>query len=128
MKIVKLIVFSLFALMFINAGLDKFFHYMPMPSPNEFPEDAQKAFTAFMQLPWLMPLVGSIELIGGLLVLFSKTRTLGALILLPVLTGILAHNLTIAPAPVGIGIAAAVLLTDLWILLDNKHKLKAIFE
>lgn len=126
MKILKTIVFSLFALMFINAGLDKFLHYMPMPT--DLPEDAQKAFTAFSSVPWLMPLVGAIEVIGGLLVLIPKTRTLGAIVILPVIVGILAHNLTVAPAAAGIGIAVVLLVINLWILFDNKHKLNAIFS
>ncbi len=126
MKILKTIVFTLFALMFINAGLDKFFHHMPMP--ENLPEDIKKAFGAFMQVPWLLPLVGAMEIIGGLLVLFCKTRTLGALILFPVLVGILAQNFTVAPAAPGIGIALLLFLIDIWILLDNKHKLKDILS
>lgn len=126
MKIFKTIVFTLFALMFINAGLDKFFHYMPMP--EDLPEDAQKAFTAFLSVPWLMPLIAAIEVIGGLLVLFPKTRTLGAIVILPVMVGIVAHNLTVAPAAPGIGIAVVLLAINLWILFDNQHKLKSIFS
>lgn len=112
--------------MFINAGLDKFFHYMPMQT--DMPEEAKKAFAAFMQVPWLLPLVGLMEVVGGILVLFPKTRTLGAIILLPVIIGILAHNFTVAPAAVGIGISVALFIINIWILLDNKHKLKAIFS
>lgn len=124
MKILKIIVFTLFALMFINAGLDKFLHYTPIPT--DLPEDAKKASAAFGAIPWLMPLVGAIELIGGLMSIYPKTRTLGAIVLLPVLVGILSHNLTVAPTAVGIGISVLLFLIDLWILFDNKHKLKAI--
>jgi uncharacterized membrane protein YphA (DoxX/SURF4 family) len=126
MKIFTTILAILFALMFINAGLDKFLHYMPQP--EGMPEEAQKAFAAFMQIPWLMPLVGAIEVIGGLLVLFPKTRTLGAIVILPVMIGILAHNCTVAPAAPGIAIAVVLLFINLWILFDNKHKLKAIID
>lgn len=35
MKIVKFIIFLLFGLMFIQAGLDKFFHFMPTPQLTE---------------------------------------------------------------------------------------------
>ena len=125
MKIVKSIVFILFALMFINAGLDKFLHYMPIP---ELPEDAKKAFAAFMDIPWMMPLVGAVELIGGLLVLFPKTRTLGAIIILPVMVGILLHNLTVAPAAIGIGISVVLFIINIWMLIDNKEKLQSIFN
>lgn len=126
MKILKTIVFVLFALMFINAGLDKFFHYMPMQT--DMPEEAKKAFAAFMQVPWLLPLVGFFEVIGGLLVIFPKTRTLGAIIIFPVMVGILAHNLTVAPAASGIAISAVLFVINIWILLDNKNKLKAVFS
>lgn len=126
MKIVKLILFTLFGLMFINAGLDKFFHYMPMPT--DLPEDAKKAFGAFMQIPWLMPLVGIVEFIGGLLVIFPKTRTLGALILFPVMVGILAHNFSVAPAVVGIAIALVLFLINLWILWEGKKQYQGLFQ
>lgn len=126
MKIVKTILFTLFAIIFINAGLDKFFHYMPIPT--DLPEDSLKVFNAFIQVPWLMPLVGAIELIGGLLAIFSKTRTLGAIVLSPVMAGILAQNFTVDPSGAGVGISVVLFIILLWILLDNKHKLKEIFS
>lgn len=111
--------------MFINAGLDKFLHYMPVP---ELPEETKKVFGALMQIPWLMPLIGAIEFMGGILVLFPKTRTFGAIVLLPIMAGILAQNFTVSPDGVGIAIAVFLFLILLWILWDNKHKLKAIFS
>lgn len=126
MKIIKIVLFTLLGLMFVNAGLDKFFHYMPMP--KDMPEEAQKSFSAFMSVPWLLPLVGFAEVIGGLLVVYPKTRTLGALVLLPVLAGILAQNFTVAPAAPGIGIALVLFLINIWILWDNREKLKGIFS
>ena len=74
-------------LMFINAGLNKFFHYMPVP--KDLPEKAVKAGMTFMEIGWLMPLVGTAEIVGGILFILPKTRALGAIILLPVLTGVL---------------------------------------
>lgn len=35
-----------------------------------------------MTISWLMPLVGLFEIIGGVLVIFSKTRVLGAIVIL----------------------------------------------
>ncbi len=118
MKIVKTILFSLFALMFINAGLDKFFRYMPMPT-DIAPEQA-KDFAAFTEISWLMPLVGLAELIGGLLILVPKMRALGALVLFPVLVGILLINVTVAPE--GIPIVAVLWAILIWIIVDNKQK------
>lgn len=53
MKIVKQIIATLFGLMFINSGLNKFFSYMPMP---ELTPQQQEFFTAFMKIGWLQPL------------------------------------------------------------------------
>ena len=105
-------------LMFINAGLDKFFHYMPMP--KEMPEKIVKVGMAFMEIGWLMPLVGAIEILGGLLLLFNRTRALGAIVILPVLTGILLANISMAPS--GLPIVFALIAIILWVIIDNREK------
>lgn len=105
-------------LMFINAGLDKFFHYMPIP--KDMPEKMVKAGMAFAEIGWLMPLVGAIEILGGLLLIFGRTRALGAIVILPVLTGILLANISMAPA--GLPIVFALIAIVLWVIIDNREK------
>ncbi|WP_199119563.1 DoxX family membrane protein [Pedobacter sp. ASV28] len=119
MKIVKNILCALFGLMFLNAGLDKYFHYMPMP---ELPANMMKVVEAFGTIKWLMPLVAFIEISGGLLFIFPKTRALGALVILPVMVGIILHNATFMPS--GLGIAGVMFLINLWIIADNWNKYK----
>lgn len=123
MKIFKAVVFVLFGLMFINAGLDKFFHYMPM-QPME--GEMKKIFDAINTLKWIIPLAGFIELIAGILVLFPKTRTLGALMIFPVLIGILCHNATFMPE--GLAIAGILFLINIWMIADNWTKIKSILN
>lgn len=117
MKIVKNILCVLFGLMFLNAGLDKFFHYMPMP---EMPADMMKVFEAFGTIKWLMPLVGFIEIVGGLLFIVPKTRALGAIVILPVMAGIILHNSVFMPS--GLSIAGILLLINIWVIADNWKK------
>lgn len=105
-------------LMFINAGLDKYFHYMPMP--KDMPEKAVKAGMAFMTIGWLMPLVGAAEIVGGLLLIFKKTRALGAVVLLPVLFGILLANIYMAPS--GLPIALVLFAIIIWVIAENWKK------
>jgi uncharacterized membrane protein YphA (DoxX/SURF4 family) len=105
-------------LMFINAGLDKFLHYMPMP--KEMPEKMVKVGKAFMEIGWLMPLVGAAELVGGLLLIFSKTRALGAVVLVPILTGILLANISMAPS--GLPIVLVLIAIVIWVIIDNWEK------
>jgi putative oxidoreductase len=115
MKIVKFIICLLFGLMFINAGLNKFLNYMPMPKMDDV---HMKIMGAFMTVSWLMPLIGTIEVIGGILFIIPKFRALGALVILPVATGVLVHNITYEAA-VGVAIALVLFLINLWIIADN---------
>jgi uncharacterized membrane protein YphA (DoxX/SURF4 family) len=108
----------LFGLMFINAGLDKFLHYMPMPA--DLPEKMVKAMNAFMEIGWLLPLVGFAELLGGLLILFPKTRALGALIILPIMVGIVLTNIVQDSRGLPFAIVLSAIL--LWILFENRAK------
>lgn len=125
MKYVKFILCLLFGLMFINAGLDKFLHYMPMP---EMQPEQQKLFAAFGEIVWLMPLIGAVEVIGGLLFIIPKTRALGAIVILPVMIGIVLHNFTLFPTNEGRIIAVVLLLINLWVIIDNREKYKALIS
>jgi uncharacterized membrane protein YphA (DoxX/SURF4 family) len=105
-------------LMFINAGLNKFFQYMP--TPKDMPEKMVKAVMAFVQIGWLMPLVGIFEVIGGVLLIIPRTRALGAVILVPVLTGILLANINMAPS--GLPIVFALIAILAWVIIENRAK------
>ncbi len=105
-------------LMFINAGLDKFLHYMPIP--KEMPEKIVRTGKAFMEIGWLMPLVGATEIIGGLLLISARTRALGAIVLLPVLVGILLANISMSPS--GLPIVFALIAIIIWTIVDNREK------
>lgn len=125
MKIIKFIISLLFGLMFINAGLNKFLNYMPMPKPTS---EQMKLFAAFDEISWLMPLVGAVEVIGGLLFIFPKTRALGAIIILPVMVGIILHVFTIDKSTMGMSIAGVLFLINLWMIIDNKEKYKSLIS
>ncbi|WP_312171736.1 DoxX family protein [Chryseobacterium sp.] len=121
MKAVKFILSLLFGLMFINAGLNKFFNYMPMEKPT--PEQ-MKVLSAFGEIAWLMPLVGAVEVIGGLLFIFPKTRALGAIVILPVMVGIVAHVFTLDKSPSMMATVGVMFLINLWMIIDNREKYK----
>ncbi|MET3878703.1 MULTISPECIES: DoxX family protein [Chitinophaga] len=112
------VVSLLFGLMFINAGLNKFFNYMPVP--KDMPESLVKLMTAFMQISWLMPLVGAIEIIGGVLFITNKFRALGAIVILPVMVGIVLTNLIYSPS--GLPIALVLLAINIWVIIENRKK------
>lgn len=117
-KKILFVVSLLFGLMFINAGLNKFFNYMPVP--EDLPESMMKAMGAFMQIGWLMPLVAVAEITGGILFITNKFRALGAIIIFPVLAGILLTNIFVAPS--GLPIALVLLAIEVWVIVENREK------
>lgn len=117
-KRILFVVSLLFGLMFINAGLNKFFNYMPMP--KDMPESMMKLMRAFMEISWLMPLIAIAEILGGILFITSKYRALGAIIIFPIMIGILLTNIINAPS--GLPIAIVLLAINLWVILENRAK------
>jgi uncharacterized membrane protein YphA (DoxX/SURF4 family) len=107
----------LFGLMFINAGLNKFFNYLPMP--DDMPEQAMKMFKAMSEITWLMPLLAVFEILGGVLFIIPRFRALGAVVITPILAGILAQHLTLGEGLIIPIIMWAVLI---WVIVDNRHK------
>lgn len=107
----------LFGLMFMNAGLNKFFNYMPMP--EDMPEQAMNMFNAMMQIGWLMPLLAVGEIVGGLLFIIPKTRALAAVMLTPIMVGILCSHFSL-----GEGFAIPFVMTAIliWVIAENWQK------
>lgn len=117
-KIIQNIVSLLAGLMFINAGLNKFFNYIPVP--DDLPEQVVSMNAAMAEIGWLLPLVAIAEITGGVLFIIPRFRALGAIILFPVMLGILIIHLTVAPS--GLPIAIAVFLILLWGMYGNRDK------
>jgi putative oxidoreductase len=117
-KKILFIVSLLFGLMFINSGLNKFFNYMPMP--KDMPENMMKLFSAFMTIGWLFPLIAVAEIVGGVLFITNKYRALGALILFPVMIGIILTHLISAPS--GLPMALILFAIHIWVIIENREK------
>ena len=111
-------------LMFINAGLNKFFQYMPMP--KDMPDKMVRVMTAFAEIGWVMPLVGTFEVIGGVLLIIPRTRALGAIVLVPILTGILLANINMSPS--GLPIVFALIAILAWVIIENRAKYLAMVK
>lgn len=118
------VVSLLFGLMFINAGLNKFFNYMPVP--EDMPANLVKAMTAIMQISWLMPLVGVVEVIAGALFIFPKTRAFAAVMVFPLMVGIMLTN-TVTDTS-GMPIALVFFAINLWVLYENRAKYAPMFK
>ncbi|MEQ6166026.1 DoxX family membrane protein [Ekhidna sp. MALMAid0563] len=110
-------------LMFINAGLNKFFNYIPVP--DDLPEEAMNMFMAMTEITWLMPLLATFEIVGGILFIIPRLRAFGALILTPIMFGILAHHFTL-----GFGLAIPLVMAAILIgaIIDNIEKYLALIK
>jgi len=91
-----------------------------MPMPKEMPEKMIKVMGAFMEIGWLFPLIAIAEITGGVLFITNKFRALGAIILFPVLVGILLTHIFIEPS--GLPIAIVLLGIELWVIIENREK------
>jgi len=122
-KKILFIVCLLFGLMFINAGLNKFFNYMPVP--KDMPKNVMTMFGAIMQIRWLLPLVGIAEIIGGILVIIPRYRALGAIIIFPVMVGILLTALSLSS---GLPMALVLFVILIWVIIENWGKYLPMIE
>ena len=117
-KKILFVICLLFGLMFINAGLNKFLNYIPVP--DDMPEAMVKLTTALMSISWLMPLIATVEIVGGILFIIPKFRALGAIIIFPIVVGIvLTHTIN---EPSGLPVALVLLLINLWVFFENREK------
>jgi len=112
------VLYLLFGLMFINSGLNKLFNYIPVP--ESLPEKMVVMNTAMEQIIWLLPLIAIVETLGGLLFIIPRFRPLGAIIIFPIMIGILLTHITVAPS--GLPMAIILLLINLWAIIENKEK------
>jgi uncharacterized membrane protein YphA (DoxX/SURF4 family) len=108
----------LMAAMFLNAGLNKIFNYLPPPA--DLPEAMKNDLAAFMEIEWLLPLVAVTEIVGGLLIIFKQTRPLGTLVLFPVVIGISLVHFIVEPN--GIIISIILIALTAWNIVQSKDK------
>lgn len=93
--------------------------------PDDLPEKMMQAMNAFVEIGWLLPLVGFVEILGGLLFIIPRFRALGALLIFPVMIGIVCTNIYAAPS--GMPLALILLAVNLWVMFENKDKFAPIF-
>lgn len=120
---IQFVVCLLFGLIFINAGLNKFLNYMPMPP--DLPEKMIKTMNAFIEIGWLIPLAGFVEIFAGILFIIPRFRALGAIMIFPIMIGILLTNLIAAPS--GLPIALTLLAINIWVMIENRDKYRLMF-
>ena len=113
----------LLALPMLMFGLDKFFHFMKMPTP---PEAGGAFLGALGNAGYVFPAIGVIFLLVAASMISGRAITLALLILAPVLFHILAYHLRFDPAGIAAGLIVAVLAIAVSVL--HREKVKSIFQ
>jgi len=85
-----------------------------------------KLMTAFMEIGWLMPLIGVVQIVGGLLFITNRYRALGAIVIFPVMIGILLTH--IIDDHSGLPIALVFLAINIWVIIENRAKYMPMIE
>ena len=92
--------------------------------PPDMPEALLKDMGAFMEVSWLMPLIAVAEIVGGILFIIPKFRALGAIIIFPIMIGIVLIHLTVAPS--GLVFGLVLFAINLWVIFENREKYLAM--
>ncbi|MFA7272750.1 MAG: DoxX family protein [Crocinitomicaceae bacterium] len=121
---ILLVLNILYGLMFINSGLNKFFHYAPMP--EDMPEKVAQNFAAFETIGWIMPLLAIVEILGGILGMTKKYRALANVMLFPIIVGIVLTHIFVAPS--GMPIAILFFAINSWNLYEDRAKIQPLWK
>ena len=106
----------LLGLIFVIFGLNFFFHFLPVPSPEE--GSAAAAFMGAAYSSGLLTAVKILEIIGGICVALPLTRNLGLLLLGPIVVNILLYQiLLVGGSPLAPPVLLVILLSAylLWV-------------
>ena len=115
---ILMVVSLLFGAFFVLYGLDKFSEFMPEPESMTL---KSKGFVlALQQSEWIMPLIGVVEIVGGLLLMIPQYRALGAVVIAPVVVCIVLANAY--QNPDNLPFAAILPAVLLWIMFENRKK------
>ena len=83
-------------------------------------QESMDLMGSFIASKWMFPLIAIVEIIGGVLFAIPKTRALGAIMIFPIIVGIVLLHAFQDPGTVAIPIA--MILINLWAIFENRAK------
>ena len=105
-------------------GLDKFFTFVP--HNHVMDKDLIAAFHGLMANKFILPTVGVVELLSGLLLLTKKFNIIGLLMMIPVTYGIIAFHIAVDIQGIIPGLIVAIL--HLVLLIDKRSLLMRLID
>ncbi len=116
---VTMVLRIILGLILIIFGANKFAGFMPAP---ELPEAAGNFMSALFVAGYMIQLIGAVEVLVGLLLVFKKWVPFALLLLAPVSVNIIFFHLMLAPAAIGPGALLAILNVVLIYAYWDKYK------
>jgi uncharacterized membrane protein YphA (DoxX/SURF4 family) len=95
-------------------GFNKFFGFMPIP---ELPEDASSFMSSLKATGYVLPVVGFLEIVIGLLLIVNKAVAFALLLLAPISINILLFHLFLDMP----GIVSAIVIAVINVILIYKN-------
>lgn len=124
MRIAKLIPIIVMGLLFVLYGCSKFYAFMPTPP---MPAPAAEFIGALVKTGYLWYLVGVIEVIGGVCLFFARSRTIGALLLLPIVVNIVPYLWLLVQALPAFLMGGFLVGMEIWLLWSARHTLTRLY-
>ncbi|WP_456376066.1 DoxX family membrane protein [Lutibacter sp.] len=112
----------LLGLILLVFGLNKFFHFLPMPLMEGAPADFMGALG---KTRYMFPLIAITEIVAGVLLIFNKWTGLALIFTAIISVNIILFHLVLAPA--GIALAAIVAILNVILMYANWNKFKTLF-
>tara|TARA_R110002072_G_scaffold235697_1_gene393289 strand:+ start:2854 stop:3228 length:375 start_codon:yes stop_codon:yes gene_type:complete len=109
----------LLAVILILIGLNKFLNFIPAPA---IPEDASQFMGSLKATGYILPVLGVIEIVIGLLLLINKWVAFAVLALIPISVNVLLYHLFLDIPSIGIAAMVAVINFILIYKLWPKYK------
>jgi hypothetical protein len=124
MNILATIARYLLGLAMLIFGANKFLNFMP--PPENMPADAGAFMGALADSGYIMPTLGIVYIIAGLLLVINKAVPFALILLVPVSFNIVAFHLRYDPD--GVLFAAIIALLNLFLIITNWSRFKSLFD
>ena len=105
-------------------GANKFFNFMP--PPENMPEAAGAFMGALVNSGYILPTLGIVYILAGILLMINKAVPFALIILVPVSYNIVAFHLKFDPQSVLFG--AVIALLNLFLIYHNWDRFKSLFD
>jgi hypothetical protein len=99
-----------------------FFHFLNMPMPTG---DAG-TYLGILFVHHFLPVVATLQVVGGVLLLVGRFVPLGLVLLGPVVVNILLYHLLLEPTGAGPGVLAAIL--ELFLIYGYRKSFRGLFD